>query len=264
MKKFIFLFTLLLLFGSGAYAQKVIKIGDTEYTFRSPFKIQSATRTDSLGNSDGNREPSDRYDKNTTRKRTRYIDDFVFGIGFMCPIGGQAAQPVYFGNSFNLDIGWKFLYLPTSWYGIGGLVQYSAYSYKLKTDGKDLFNLGVATTNGTHYYRTDNIGTGIINRFYLFPARKHYDNKVFIELGAWGDFSYSKRLKIKDFSSGYKEKFKYRDGNKFNPFQAGVQGGIGYGHLYLYCKYRLTNAFNHQTVQVDEVPRFSIGIQLNL
>lgn len=243
---------------NGAYAQKKLKIGDTEYVFQMPFKISS--------------EPNDTmqikkseldYSNSKKKRYQRFVNDFFVGIGFMCPLGNNNYQPIYYGNSFNFEFGWKFLYRPARWYGIGTLLQYSAYSYKIKTGGKDVFDLGVATVNGRHYYRTDNIGTGIINRFYLFPSKGYYaQNKVFIELGAWGDYSYSKRLKIKDYSDGGKSKYKYRDGSKFNPFQAGVQGGIGYKAFYLYSKYRLTDSFNHREVNVDEVERFSIGLQL--
>lgn len=271
MKKILFLFTLLIfLTGSAAYAQKIIKIGDTEYIFRSPFKATSVTKSDTAIVTTWETERKNNtysHEKRINRGRKeigRFVDNFYIGMGLMCPLGGEDHQPVYLGNSFNLDIGFKSIYLATNWYGIGGSIQYSAYSYKLKTDGKDIFNLGVATPNGSHYYRTDNLGIGILNRFYLFPARHLHFNRAFLEFGAWGDFSYSKRLKIRDFSTGNKLKYKYRDGDKFNPFQAGVQGGIGYGCLYVYCKYRLSDAFNHKAVIIKEVPRFSIGIQLQI
>lgn len=257
MKQLIITLVVLLFVGNGAYAQKKLKIGDTEYVFQLPFKVNS-NADDSL-----RANYNLKNYKGDGKRFQRHISDFYIGMGFMCPLGNETYQPVYFGNSFNLEIGWKYIYRPARWYGIGTMLQYSAYSYKLKTNGEDVFDLGIATTGGNQYYRTDNLGTGIVNRFYLFPS-KYYSAKrqVFIELCAWGDYSYSKRLKIKDFSSDSKEKYKYRDGSKFNPFQAGVQGGIGYRGFYVYGKYRLTDNFNHREVSVAEMDRFSIGVQL--
>lgn len=259
MKKVILILAALVFIGSEAYAQKRLTIGDTDYVFQSPFKIFSKT-----GDTVRVYQDSEYDASGVKRKRyQRFVNDFFVGVGFMCPAGNHDYQSIYYGNSFNFEFGWKFLYRPAKWYGIGTLLQYSAYSYKLKTAGEDVFDLGVATTSGSHYYRTDNIGTGIINRFYLFPGRRYYaKDQVFVELGAWGDYSYSKRLKIKDSSSGHKDKYKYRDGSKFNPFAAGVQGGVGYKCFYLYGKYRLTDSFNHKEVNVNEVERFSIGVQL--
>lgn len=259
MKKLLLLFAALFFLAGVTYAQKTVKIGDTEYTFRAPFQKVSSVVRDSSGKAVRIYRGTEGV--NSKKNYEKYVNTFFVGVGFAFPAGGQI-MPVSYGNSFNFEVGCKFVYRPARWYGIGTLLQYSAYSYKLKPEGKDIFDLGVATTSGTHYYRTDNIGTGIINRFYLFPARKFAsDDMVFIELGAWGDYSYSKRLKIKDFSSGHKEKFKYRDGSKFNPFEAGVQGGIGYKCVYISCKYRITNCFNQKELNVMEVPRFSVGIQ---
>ncbi len=264
MNRLFFITFLIGLMASGTmYAQKKIVIGETEYILQSPIKIGSS-RNDSLRGKDITfyRYGDSKY--GNKKGYERFIKELYFGIGFMCPVGGNDNMPVYYGNSFNLEVGSKLIYRPVKWYGIGTIFQYSAYSYKLKHGGKDVFDLGIATTDGTHYYRTDNLGTGIVNRFYLFPGRKYYSSdQVFIELIAWGDYSYSKRLKIKDFSSGKKKKYKYRDGSKFNPFQAGVQCGIGYKRVYVYGKYRLTNAFN-SNISVKEVPRFSIGIQFML
>lgn len=260
MKKLLFLFAALFFLAGVTYAQKTVKIGDTEYIFRSPLKKVSSVVRDSCGERVRIYRTTGEY-PDYKKDYERYINTFFFGVGLAIPAGGQI-MPVYYGNSFNFEVGFKFLYRPARWYGIGTLFQYSAYSYKLRPEGKDIFDLGVATTNGIHYFRTDNIGTGFLNRFYLFPAGKFAsDDMAFVELGAWGDFSYSKRVKIKDFSSGHKEKFKYRDGSKFNPFEAGVQGGVGYKCVYIYCKYRITNCFNRKTLDVPEVPRFSVGVQ---
>lgn len=266
MKNKIILFTLLLLFpGTMAFAQKVIKIGETEFTIQSPFKVitqeKSANDFTTL-KKDTIINNSELILVQTYSKPKSFrhnITEFYIGLGFATPIGSNNALPVYYGNSFNLEIGFKYLYRPAKGYAIGTFIQYSCYSYKLKNNNQDLFDLGIATTSGRQYYRTDNLGTGIINRFYLFPQSR--TRQVYIDLGAYGDYSYSKRVKIKDKTSGGKQKYKYRDGSKFNPFQAGVFAAIGYNWISVYGKYRLTNCFNHNEVDVADPTRLSIGIQ---
>lgn len=258
---------------NGISAQKVVKIGDTEVVVQSPLKIKSdrnrtdsvIVKSDTITYSSGETViiktvSSNKY-YNYKRKPRRHITQFYAGLGFATPIGSENALPIYYGNSFNLELGVRYLYRPAKAYAIGTFLQYSCYSYKLKPNGQDLFDLGIATTAGKHYYRTDNLGTGIINRFFLFPYSR--SRQLYIDLGAYGDYSYSKRVKIKDESSGNKEKYKYRDGSKFNPFEAGVFAAIGYDWISVYGRYRLTNCFNQNEVDVYDPTRLSIGIQFS-
>ena len=182
-------------------------------------------------------------------------------MGFACPVGNQNTLPVYYGNSFNLEFGLRYLYRPSKAYAIGTFLQYTFYSYKLDNKGQDLFGLNIATAQGRQYYRTDNLGTGLINRFYLFPHGRRW--QVYLDLGAYGDYSYSKRLKIKYFPDGKKHKYKYRDGSKFNPFEAGVFAAAGWDWISVYGRYRLTDCFNRKTLAVDEAPRLSLGVQFS-
>lgn len=181
-----------------------------------------------------------------------YYEKF-FGFGFATPIGNEKVLPIYYGNSFNLEIGKSAYYRASKFYSIGTMCKWNTYSYKLKNEGKDTFGLGVATTEGRHFFRTDNIGTGIINRF-------HFSRCVYMDLTLWGDLVYSKRLKIKYKGDDGKKKWKYRDGSKFNPFAAGLQIGIGYYNYSFYLRYRLTNCFN-KDLGVLEPTRYSIGIR---
>jgi hypothetical protein len=106
------------------------------------------------------------------------------------------------------------------------------------------------------YFRTDNIGTGLTQRVRLFP-------RFWVEGTLYGDWAYSKRYKVKSRVDGSKEKEKYRDGVKFNPFGAGAQAGVRWSNTTLYARYRLTNFFNPDYIP-QEVPRLSIGLCFTL
>lgn len=180
------------------FAQKVLEIGETKILLQSPFSVFHKKGTDSIVTYNN----GVKCYKSTGYRR--HINQVYFGLAFVCPTEKDKSLPIYYGSSYNLKIGYKYFYRPTKAYAIGTFLQYSFYSYKLKSNGKDVFDLGIASDKGSQYFRTDNIGTGITNRFYLFPHS--YKSQVYLELGVWGDFSYSKRLKIKDFSEGHKEK----------------------------------------------------------
>jgi hypothetical protein len=80
-------------------------------------------------------------------------------------------------------------------------------------------------------------------------------------LGGYIDYSYNKRYNVKTIENGKQNKYKYRDGSKFNPIQAGVYGAVSKGKYSIFARYRLTNFFNPNEVSL-EVPRLNIGIQI--
>ena len=106
-------------------------------------------------------------------------------------------------------------------------------------------------------FKTDNIGLGIHNRFFL--SRSY--SSVFIDIGAYGDWAFSRQYKIRYYSGESKEADHYRDGGKFLPLQGGVYGAVGMGAFSLYCKYRFTHLFDHSELPM-EPPRLQIGLMI--
>jgi hypothetical protein len=231
MKKVLLFFVIMCIVNTISAQKRKIRIKDLEITFGYEDKIK----------------------KGEVFSPYWYKNTFI-GLGFALPINTNQYLPTYYGNSFNLEIGKQYLYRAGRFYSIGTMFKWNCYSYKVKTEGKDTFGLDVATTEGRHFYRTDNLGTGIINRF-------HFSRYVYLELTAWGDYSYSKRLKIKYRGDDGKKKWKYRDGSKFNPFAAGLQGGVGYKNTLIYLRYRVTNCFN-PNLEIPEVSKYSIGVRV--
>jgi hypothetical protein len=144
-------------------------------------------------------------------------------------------------------------------YSIGTTFQYTYYNYKL--DGvaeAGLIRDDVPGEVRKEYFRTDNIGTGLINRFYLFPLGKRAP--FTLDRGAYADFAFSKRYNVKTRENGKNEKYKYRDGDMFNPFNAGLYGALKKGKYSVYVRYRLTNLFNPDLMEL-QLPELSIGVQ---
>ncbi len=243
------LMTLIMVTSAGQakiYAQKIVKIGEAEIAIQAPLTIKKA---------DASEEVTSGLVKS---KYPRMYEHMFIGIAMAVPTGNQEYLPMHYGNSYNLEVGFKYFYRPSAGYAIGTICQYTFYTYKLKDAAANgTFFTDIPGEVKKEYFRTDNLGTGIINRFYLFPL-KH--KPFMIDLGGYVDFSYSKRYNVKTVEAGKNIKHKYRDGSKFNPIQTGLYGAISKGSYSLYARYRITNLFNPAEVPM-ELPRLSIGIQ---
>lgn len=238
-------------------AQRVLKIGDKEIKLQSPIKLQSREYDDVLIIRDTVYEKviveKMVTQKPKQRRYSRYIDEFYVSLGWALNTTEQPYLPIYYGNSYDLNIGTKQLYRPIGLWAIGTFIQYSSYSYKLRdAAAQDFFLVNVPGVPYKEYFRTDNIGAGVITRIY-------YSRNNYIEAGAYGDFAFSKRYVVKTHVGGDKEKIKYRDGSKFNAFNAGVIGTFNFGLFSIYGKYRLTNFFTPE-LDLVEPARWSLGV----
>ncbi len=256
MKK-VLIFVIVLLAGFELSAQTIVRIGEAEFALRSPIKISKDTTKKSYNNSYGH------YNRGHYPKRVvKNFTEFYAGLGFAMNTKEESYMPLYFGNSYNFEFGWRYMYKPSKSYAIGTFFQYSYYNYRLKDAAvNDAIVSGVPGDVQKEYFRTDNLGTGIINRIYLFPVG--YGKPVHIDFGGYVDYSFSKRYKVKTVINGDKDKIKYRDGSKFNPIQAGLHGAVGVGGVNVYVRYRLTNLFN-QDFNIAELPRWTLGVQIDL
>ncbi len=238
-----------------AQAQTVVKIGEAEIAIQSPISFRKKDTLDNV--KDRGEESIGKMTKKS--KYPRSFEDFHIGLSMAVPTHEEVYMPVKYGSSYNLEAGFKYFYRPGSRYAIGTLFQYTCNTFELIDAAQnEIFVSGVPGTVRREYYRTSNLGTGFINRFYFFPQ----SSKPFLlELGAYGDYSFSKRYNVKTIENGEKNKYKYRDGSKFSPFHAGLYGAVGKGKYLLFARYRLTNLF-YNSASLTELPRFSIGIQI--
>ena len=230
-----------------SYAQADIEIGKTTIRLQSPVKV---------------------YDKSDEDRHRRgywqrsYVDVFA---GFSFPVEGCSYEntpqmPVKYGNSFEITVGAKQWYRPARHYAFGISVQYTHYDYRAR-NGLAASGVIAPYPVGMNIYReifkTDNIGLGIYNRFFF--SRSY--SSVFIDIGAYGDWAFSRQYKIRYYSGESKEADHYRDGGKFLPLQGGVYGAVGMGAFSLYCKYRFTHLFDHSELPM-EPPRLQIGLMI--
>lgn len=246
---------LLVVVGRELCAQTLVQIGEAKIVVQSPIRVD---KQDSLN-------IKDRHNYRRFNSQKRYsgysTKDFFIGTSSMLPIEDNNKFDMYYGDVFNLEFGYKYFYRVSKRYAVGSTLQYSFYNYKLKGAAQnDYLGFDVPGSVRKEYFRTDNIGTSFINRFYLFPINKR---PISLDLGVYTDFSFSRRYVVKSTVGNDNRKSKFKDGSKFNPLQAGIYGAVSKGDISVFMRCRLTNLFNKDQVAY-ELARYSIGVQYSL
>jgi len=207
----------------------------------------------------------------------RTYNDGYCGIGFIMPdIGKDDYYTVFGGNSINIDIGGMRVYNLSRTFALGGTLNYSYYNYKFRDavsqpefnqtvlGGKEFLNNDVQK----QVYRTHNISASLFTRFHLIPLRTTRDgtivgsrSKLYIDLGAQGDFAASRYCMLKTQSE---KKKRYHEDYAFNPFSASAIVRIGCnllpGKSAIFARYRFTDAFNPKALPMG-LPPLTVGIQ---
>jgi len=229
-------------FHTVSFAQKVVQIGSTEIVLQSPLKVNTA-------------------ETEMKSCHTSHYSEMFIGVGLTVNDNNEKYMLIYYGNSYEIQVGFRDVYRKgRSFFAAGSYINLSFDSYKL--DKAYLHNpLVVSDDIGTihkEYYRSSNLTAGLFARFYLNEA-------LFLDLGPYGEYAYNKKYKvfITLLGDSGESKIKYRDGRSFNPFNAGLQCSLGFNGFSVYAKYRLTNCFNHDNIEL-EVPRLNIGIQFEI
>ena len=229
-----------------AQSQRVVKIGEAEISIQSPISVKKADQSD-------NNEIKSKYPR-------RYSETY-FGMGSVIPVERDSRIDMHYGRINSLELGTNYFYRPAAGYAIGALVQYTYYNYKLRdAAANDVIMEGVPGEVRKEYFRTDNIGTGLVNRFYFFPGKK---TPFMLDIGGYVDFAFSKRYNVKTIENGDREKYKYRDGSMFNPIQAGIYGAVTVDEYSVFVRYRATNLFNPDKIAM-ELPEWTIGVRFIL
>ena len=175
------------------------------------------------------------------------------------------------GKSMNLDFGRMHRYHLSRRFALGTSLQYSYYNYRLKLDEpvylQEVYNRRFTKDEiYKQVFRSHNVAGGVFTRFYLVPPKNRGNDGLYLDLGAQGDFAFSKYCKLKTHSG---DKYKQRDGEAFNPFSAsaiariGCKGwGWGNDAFAFFVRYRFTDAFN-SNVLPKELPPITFGIQFH-
>jgi len=258
----------------GALAQNTMRFGNTEIIVR-----QREQGTTDCPPENGTNSGTDGAFKKYNRTNG------FWGIGFIIPGSDSRSYATLGGNSFNLDFGGMRRYQLTREFALVGTLQYSFYNYRMRDAalkpefveeviGREYDRYGI----NKQVFRSHNIAAGAFARYYLVPPRSRGNDGLYVDIGAQGDFLYSKFFKIKTQSQGND---KYREDFAFNPFTAsavariGWNGGgsnLGIGKYYkqinfiginpraIFIRYRFTDVFNQKALPMD-LPRFTVGIQ---
>ena len=195
---------------------------------------------------------------------------FFAGACAILPESDEKYYTVLGGKSFSVDAGWHHSKLITRWLAFGGTLQYSFYNYKLRDAAsepkfaEEVIGMDFAKDDiRRQAFRSHNVAVGAFTRLYLVPiqtrAGKHTSNsgRMFIDLGAQGDFAPFKFYLLDTHSEGKK---KYYDDYTFNAFNASAFGRVGFGSWAVIARYRFTDVFNKKVLPMD-LPPISIGIQ---
>ena len=111
-------------------------------------------------------------------------------------------------------------------------------------------------------FRSHNVAASAFTRFYLLPPRHSGDRRLYIDLGAQGEYAVFRYYMVK-FEK--KDKERYKNATAFNPFSASAIVRIGGKFLpgsnsAIFARYRFTDAFNPKELPMD-LPPLTIGIQ---
>ena len=257
MKRILIIFCFAYFAANVTIAQQVAQIGNIKISVNTPSEYEN----------------SNKPEFNPTRSKT-----FFSSIGFIVPNNNSDYFTTLGGSSINFDFGRMHRYQITPRFELGRTLQYSYYNYRSwnaasqpefvdEVIGKYYDKSGIRK----QVYHSHNIAVGGFARFYLVPDK----NSLFIDLGAQGDFAFSKYFKIKTQSEG---KNKYRNDYAFNPFSASATARVGWktkswnikgsgwnvkgGNNYraVFVRYRFTDSFNYRALPID-LPPVTIGIQ---
>ena len=267
MKNLLIIFCITCLSGS-AIAQSGVRIGN--YV----FQIQK-TKQDSIANVFMENDPCPPCpSENEIRpqpKKTQHIrrtyNAFLCGIGFTLPDNGKDYYTVLGNKSIGIDAGWMHRYQITRRFALGGSLNYSFYSYKLRNASSEPIFRGEILDNRDfalddirkQVYRSHNIAASAFIRFYPVPSSSR-SSGIYFDLGAQGDVAVDAYYLIETRLEG-KEKF-YND-YAFNPFIASAIARIGSGSCSFYARYRFTDIYNSKVLPM-ELPRLTFGIQFFL
>ena len=222
--------------------------------------------------------------ENETRPKPKFTpyqqSDFFYGVGLIVPDNGDDYYTALGGKSINIDAGWMRRYHFSRRFALGGTLHYSYYNYKFRDAASEPFFNNVVLKNNTFVnddirkqtYRSHNIAASAFTRFYFIPPRNRGSDGLYIDLGAQGDFAFSRFAMLKTHSEGKK---KHYEEYAFNPFNASAVARIGWkqprrsvGKVYfgggnsraLFVRYRFTDAFNTRSLPMD-LPPITIGVQ---
>ena len=231
--------------------ERQLRIGSKFISLKSPF---NARNWEDEATENSYQNPGSVVYIHVNKPKTHRIEMF-YGFGFALPAGNNTGgnyYPISTGRSFHMNIGWRHYYRISYGLSLGTMFQYSGYTFHMKNQTRDFMDYTPEGDIYREYFRTDNIGTGFLQLIRV--ARR-----LHIETGVYGDFAYSKRYKVKSIVDGKRENTKFRDGTRFNQFQAGAQMGLRWCGTTFYARYRFTNMLNATTMPA-ELPRWSLGV----
>ena len=247
-----------------AIAQSGVRIGNMEFIYR---KVGSDTLTQITVDEPCPPCPSENETRPKPKKYRRFDRSGGFGgIGLIVPDNGSSYYTILDGNSINFELGGLRTYHLTNWFALGGTLQYSYYNYRLR-DAFDEPDFNSIVLDGKTFdrdfkkqvFRSHNIAASAFTRFYLLPPRFNNDKRLYIDLGAQGDYAVFRHYMVK---FGKKDKDYFKNGTAFNPFNASAIARIGWKQdRAIFVRYRFTDAFNRKELPMD-LPPLTIGIQL--
>ena len=274
MKRLIISFSLVCLAISAAVAQPSVRIGNLEFSVRKSAQdtsYQISVITPDLPQPSTESQPEPVAPARRPSFTSYSKSSVIMGGGFIIPSSENRHLNTLSGNSINLDFGGIRRHHISRRFAIGGMYHYSFYNFRLdKASENPAFNTEVMGNMkfddvDREIYRSHNFALGLFTRFYFIPpSNRRSNNGLFIDVGAQGDYAFSRFYWITALDGGRK----FRDSSEHfsNPFSASAVARIGGIWLWktnsspaLFLRYRFTDVFKQNVLPVD-LPPITIGI----
>lgn len=167
---------------------------------------------------------------------------------------GNGLMPATYWQSYNLDIGFRFLYRAVRRWSVGGTIRASVYSYE--TDG--LAAGGQITGNPvTGDLKAERLIYGPVGL--EFNNRIHLTPKINFDLSLYGEYGQLSFYTKTTGTDGSKVISNWSDSSIMNRWQAGVQFSFMWSYLSVYARYRITDMFR-KDFAMDEPSRLFVGL----
>lgn len=211
------------------------------------------------------------YDYFSTQKYGVNGTHFFWGyydIHFYTPsIYGEQIN-VKYGQTYGFSYGIKYKLQIFNWLATGLDANYNFENYTLK----DRFlNTASPSKDVVEKIGMNNLGSEFYLRFFI--GKRGNTMGKYLDLGAFGAFNFANNhnIKIKNASPNYYFSQQQKISNKNLAYILNLQYGgvfrLGYNKYAIVAKYRLSDIFSQdfkQTFGFEELPRLSIGFELNI
>ncbi len=188
---------------------------------------------------------------------------FYIGFGFIGGDNNGAGNDIVLGKSTNFVFGYRYKLKICKHYAIGYDLAFNSYTFALEQKKGKIFP-DTILHNKKETFSYYNVGLSPYMRFNY--GRRGNSIGKFIDLGAYGDWTYTARTFAKDkVENGNIVKITTSNLKYINSFNYGALVRIGFNRWVIFGSYRLSDIFKtSDTYNFSELPRTTLGLQVGI